>query len=286
MPAVQERDEEITQPILAPTVDEHYPNTRIRAAARTDPGRVRSVNEDDVVSAGLEDDGGEVRTGLYAVADGMGGHDKGEVASHTAIEAMIGALESNPFFTQGQFKQHDGDEKVLQALREAVESANRAVYGKRMDESTNMGTTLVLSLVLNGKAYLANVGDSRAYLLRDGNLRQITEDHSLVERMIANGQITEAEARRHPQRNLVFRSLGTEPNVDVDLFVERLKPGDRLLLCSDGLSNMVPEATLIHIASRERNLDIACRKLFDAANEAGGKDNISVVLAEVLSAEE
>lgn len=294
MPApepAQEPPDEITQP-LPVAIRPHVLSSStasIRAAARTDKGRARSgsVNEDDTLLAELADETGEVRTGLYAVADGMGGHQKGEVASRTAIEATISALQSHPFFANGDYLR-DGlsDETVLDVVREAVSSANRAVYGVKVDQGTDMGTTLVLAMVLRSKAYVANIGDSRAYLLRDGSIRQLTEDHSLVERMVASGQITEAEARLHPQRNLIFRSLGTDPQVEVDMFVERLQPGDRLLLCSDGLTNMVPDAVLSHIASREENLDMACRLMIRTANEAGGRDNISVVLAEVLSPED
>lgn len=282
-------DEEDTQPLAmpgTPVARAASAPSPVRAAVRTDPGRVREMNEDATVSAGLPDESGQVRTGLYAVADGIGGHDDGEVASRTAIEATMAALEDEPLFHRPETaRQAAGDDEVLEALRTAVLSANRAVYGKKVDLRSNMGTTLVLALVMRGRAYVANVGDSRAYLIRDGAMKQLTEDHSLVERMLASGQITEAEARRHPQRNLVFRSLGSGTDVEVDLFVERLQPGDRLLLCSDGLSDMLPDETLGHLASDERDLDRACRRLIEAANEAGGRDNISVVIAEVLPSE-
>jgi protein phosphatase len=285
----QERDpgEEITQPLPAairPQVQ--APSAaRLRAAQHTDRGRVRSgsENEDDTLIMDLKDEAGEVRTALYAVADGMGGHEKGEIASRAATRSVERALETSPFFQSAGY--HAGtysDRDVAEVLRSAVMVANREVYALKMDQQTNMGTTMVLALVTRSKAYVANVGDSRAYLLRGDDIHQITEDHSLVERMVASGQITQAEARLHPQRNLVFRSLGTEPNVEVDLFVEPLQTGDRLLLCSDGLTNMLPDDRVAYIVGREPDPESACRALVRAANEAGGKDNISVVLAEVL----
>ncbi len=281
--------EEITQPLPAtirPQV-QIAPTASLRSAQRSDRGRVRatSANEDDTLILELKDEEGQVRTALYAVADGMGGHEKGEIASRTATRSVEQALRTDPFFRSTGYP--DGeytDQDVVEVLRRAVMVSNREVYGLRMDQQTNMGTTLVLALVIRSKAYVANVGDSRAYLLRDGGIEQITEDHSLVERMVASGQITEAEARLHPQRNLVFRSLGTEPNVEVDLFVEPLQAGDRILLCSDGLTNMLPDERVAYIVNREPDLDTACRALVRAANEAGGKDNISVVLAEIIPA--
>lgn len=283
--ALTHRDE-ITQPL--PFASKPYVNTnsavRLLAAQRTDKGRVRSHNEDDTLIMDLQDEAGEVRTALYAVADGVGGAKKGEVASRTAIESVIQALRSDPFFKQGEHLKGEYDEQtVVEVLRNAVMSANRDVYSVRVEQNVEMGTTIVLALVMGSKAYVANVGDSRAYLLSDGGIRQITQDHSLVERMVTSGQITRAEARLHPRRNLILRSLGTDPHVEVDLFVEPLQPGDRLLLCSDGLSGPVPDEALAHLSSRESNVDRACRAMIDAANQAGGSDNISVVLAEIVA---
>ncbi|MDQ3855030.1 MAG: Stp1/IreP family PP2C-type Ser/Thr phosphatase [Chloroflexota bacterium] len=284
MSAHDPRDE-ITQPLpvtIRPRVNT-LSSATVRAAARTDKGRSRPINEDDTLLAELADSEGRIRTGLYAVADGMGGHDQGEVASRTAIEATIDALQVHPFFAESVYLEDSfSDNEVLDVLRDAMASANKAVYGVRVEQGSNLGTTLVLALVLRSKAYIANVGDSRAYLIRHGEARQLTEDHSLVERMVATGQITRAEARLHPQRNLILRSLGSDPHIDVDLFVEHLQPGDRLLLCSDGLTGMLADDKLSHLASAEPDLDKACRMLVRAANEAGGTDNISVVLAKVL----
>ncbi|MDQ3328276.1 MAG: Stp1/IreP family PP2C-type Ser/Thr phosphatase [Chloroflexota bacterium] len=281
----QDNVDEITQrlpPSVRSTV-QGASSATLRAAARTDRGRVRPSNEDDTLILDLKDDSGIVRTALYAVADGVGGKEKGEVASHTAIEATIRALQAHPFFENEAYLQSDfDDDSVVEIVRSAVMSANREVYGVRVDQNSDMGTTLVLALVMQGKAFVANVGDSRAYLVRDDQIQKLTEDHSLVERMVASGQITSAEARLHPRRNVILRSLGTDPQVEVDLYVEALQAGDRLLLCSDGLSGMLPDEALAQISGRERDVDRACRALVRAANDAGGMDNISVVLAEVV----
>jgi len=283
--------DEITQPL--PVMEVNKSNSGnvilgIRAAARTDSGRVRRTNEDDVLLALPESNESVLPTiGIVAIADGMGGHDKGEVASRTAIEATINHLQNNPFFTEGHFlRQNLSDDDVVNVVREAVQTANRAVYRTKVEQSTDMGTTLVLALILRGKSYIANVGDSRAYIVRDRAIRRITEDHSLVERMIAAGQITEIEARRHPQRNLIFRSLGTEPVVEIDMFVEPLSSGDRLLLCSDGLNSMISDDVIADIVSHESDVDRACRLLIRAANDAGGADNISVALVEMVALED
>ncbi len=275
--------DEITQPLPAVTRLHRQESSigNILAAARTDTGRARKVNEDDTLVAELSDERGRVVCGLYIVADGMGGHEKGEVASRTAIEAALESLQNNPFFVDGTYLTNRfQDEDVLDVLRDAVAAANRAVYKMRVGERSDMGTTIVLAMVLGGKVYIANVGDSRAYLIREGYIRQLTEDHSLVERMVATGQISEAEARMHPQRNVIFRWLGTDVQVEADMFVERLQPYDRLLLCSDGLNSMVPDAAIGHIAAQDLDLDHRARLLIQAANDAGGRDNISVILVE------
>lgn len=285
----QDNGDEITQR-LPPSVRPEIKGASgaiLRAAARTDRGRVRPVNEDDTLILDLKDDAGVVRTALYAVADGVGGKEKGEVASHTAIEATIRALQAHPFFEdEGYLRSDIDDDSVVEIVRSAVMSANREVYGARVEQNSDMGTTLVLALVMQGKAFVANVGDSRAYLVRDHQIQKLTEDHSLVERMVASGQITSAEARLHPRRNVILRSLGTDPQVEVDLYVEPLQVGDRLLLCSDGLSGMLPDEALAQVSDRERDLDQACRALVRAANEAGGTDNISVVIVEVIDPSE
>jgi protein phosphatase len=226
--------------------------------AATDVGRVRDGNED----AYLVDDA----MGLVAVADGIGGHRAGEVASATAIEALRAAITSG------------------RTLREAIEDANAAVFAKAQTDMNlrGMGTTLTAgTLVAGNTVLLGHVGDSRAYLLHDGELRQVTVDHSLVEELVQEGRLTADEAAVHPQRSIITRSIGTDAAVDVDVYPVELTPGDRLVLCSDGLTDMVHTDDIGAIVRREDDPTRAATALVDAANQAGGVDNITVVVVEV-----
>jgi protein phosphatase len=224
--------------------------------AATDVGRVRDGNED----AYLVDDA----MGLVAVADGMGGHRAGEVASATALEALRAAITSG------------------HPLRESIEDANDAVFTKsRSDQDLHgMGTTLTAAtLVTGGTLLVGHVGDSRAYLLHDGELRQVTVDHSLVEELVREGRLTADEAAVHPQRSSITRALGVDASVEVDVYPVELVPGDRLLLCSDGLTGMVQPDDIAATLRRESDPNRAAAQLVDAANLAGGEDNITVVVA-------
>jgi protein phosphatase len=231
---------------------------RLVTGAATDVGRVREGNED----AYLVDDA----MGLVAVADGMGGHRAGEVASATALEALRAAITSG------------------RPLRESIEDANDAVFTKsRTDQDLHgMGTTLTAgTLVAGGTLLVGHVGDSRAYLLRDGEMRQITEDHSLVEELVREGRLTADEAAVHPQRSIITRALGLDLAVEVDVYPVELAPGDRLLLCSDGLTGMVQPDDIAATLRRESDPSRAAAQLVDLANHAGGEDNITVVVVAV-----
>ncbi len=231
---------------------------RLITGAATDVGRVREGNED----AYLVDDA----MGLVAVADGMGGHRGGEVASATALEALRAAI------THGR------------PLRESMEDANEAVFTKSLtdDELRGMGTTLTAAtLVTGGTVLVGHVGDSRAYLLHDGVLRQLTVDHSLVEELVREGRLTADEAAVHPQRSIITRALGVDPSVEVDVYSVELAPGDRLLLCSDGLTGMVQAEIIAGTLRREEDPARAAAALIDAANVAGGEDNITAVVVAV-----
>ena len=226
--------------------------------AATDVGRVREGNED----AYLVDDA----MGLLAVADGMGGHRAGEVASATALEALRASITSG------------------RSLRESIEDANEAVYTKSLTDNSlrGMGTTLTAgTLVTGGTMLVGHVGDSRAYLLHDGELRQLTADHSLVEELVREGRLTADEAAVHPQRSIITRALGIDAAVEVDVYPVELAPGDRLLLCSDGLTGMVQADTIAATLRREDDPTRAAIQLVDAANLAGGEDNITVVVVAV-----
>jgi PPM family protein phosphatase len=228
----------------------------VQVGAATDIGLVREGNEDSYL----------VEQPLFAVADGMGGHRGGEVASRLALETI-----------ESLFRRGEG------ALAEQVQEANRAVYERSsMDRAVaGMGTTLTAALVEADRARLAHVGDSRAYLFRRGELRMLTEDHTLVNRMVQQGEITEAEAERHPQRSVVTRALGVERSVPVDEVIVDLEPGDRLLICSDGLTSMVDDAAIADLLGHQADPQRAAETLVDAANRAGGVDNTTVIVVAV-----
>jgi PPM family protein phosphatase len=236
---------------------------RLIVGAVTDVGRVRGHNED----AYLVDD----QLGLVAVADGMGGHQAGEVASATALEALRAAVTSG------------------EGIRDAVTSANEAVYDKSTTDERlrGMGTTLTAAtLAAGGTLLLGHVGDSRAYLLHDDTLQRLTTDHSLVEELIQSGELTPEEAETDPRRSMITRALGIEPEVDVDLYPTQLVSGDRLLFCSDGLTGMVSEDEIRTILTDEHDPRAAARDLVGVANAAGGIDNITVLVVDVVDDEE
>ena len=239
--------------------------TELRAGSATDVGRVRTNNEDNLLVLESHD--------LYAVADGMGGHAGGEVASLTAVEALRAAYDT---------------ERTADALADAVRAANRAVW-ERAGEDTSlrgMGPTLTAVALVeeDGEEVLAvtNVGDSRAYLLRDGELDQLTDDHSLTEELVRRGELTAEEAAIHPQKHILTRVLGMDSNVEVDCF--RVVPyrGDRVLLASDGLFNELEDDQIASLLRRLADPDEAARELVRAAKTNGGNDNITVVIVDVV----
>ena len=237
---------------------------KLVAAGVTDVGRVRDGNEDDFLEQAD-------RLGLVAVADGMGGHRAGEVASATALEALRAAVAAG------------------QPLRKAIEGANDAVLEKSESdhELHGMGTTLTAGMLgTDGSLTVGHVGDSRAYLIRDGELSQITEDHSLVEEMVRAGELTPEQAEVHPQRSIITRALGIDPVVDVDLYPIQLRAGDRVLLCSDGLTTMVRPEEIATILGRELDPKRAAQLLVDAANAAGGEDNVTALILEAVEVPE
>jgi serine/threonine protein phosphatase PrpC len=231
----------------------------INVGAKSDVGRMRNDNQDSY----LADEP------VFAVADGVGGHLGGDVASATAVRVIQEATQSG--VQPGQ-------------LQDLLRKVNAAIWEKSQSSPhlRGMGTTCTLVLLDNGSAHLAHVGDSRAYLYRAGELSQVTEDHNLVGKMVSEGRLSREEAAHHPQRNIITRALGLDPSVDVDLVTLELTEGDRLILCSDGLSSMIEERALAEVLSEEGDPQAAAERLVDAANQAGGEDNITVVLLDVL----
>lgn len=236
----------------------------MKSCTLTDVGRKRQLNEDFVYAC--DEPVGKLPN-LYMVADGMGGHNAGDVASRTAVESVIESISES------------SEVKLPRILSEAVANANRKIWDlAKTDKSmAGMGTTLVLCTVTEDCLYLANVGDSRLYI---GNqrLEQITIDHSLVEEMVRSGQITRQQARTHSKKNVITRAVGVGPQTQPDLFDVALLPGDTIMLCSDGLSNMVSDHEMETLIQETDTLEATAKKLVQTANEHGGTDNISVVL--------
>ena len=276
-------------------------NHWLSVAGLTDAGRQRELNEDrfhyKVVQASDEEP-----IGLFIVADGMGGHLAGEVASHWAVRTLkrelaplfrpqdpsvTRRLDAEALATVGSGATVRLEETDLARLLEhALERANQVLLGyarKHSDQAGGMGSTLTLAVVEGNRVTVAHVGDSRAYLWRDGRLRQLTEDHSVPGALLKQGQITLDEAHEHPHRHILYRCLGLKPRVEIDIYPSVvLQAGDGLLLCSDGLWDMVyPTERLAAFLASEAGPLTICRRLVDVANEVGGEDNITVLLVRV-----
>jgi serine/threonine protein phosphatase PrpC len=240
-------------------------------AGLSDVGLKRDLNEDNylMVEAMAESAG---PYGLYAVADGLGGHEAGEIASKMTVDSILQQFEQNPPIIDSL--------QIESWFKEIIQAANDAVikYQDSHAEAQKMGSTLVMALVNDGQAHISNVGDSRAYHLSADTIRQISIDHSLVERLVQIGQITREEARTHKQRNVVYSIIGEKRRLEIGLYHTPLGPGERLLLCSDGLSGMISDEEILQISQQEADPAIACRRLVHAAKKAGGHDNITAVL--------
>jgi serine/threonine protein phosphatase PrpC len=229
------------------------------AGGITDTGRRRRRNEDAFVC----------EPPLFAIADGMGGAQAGEVASRLAAAAL---------------KESGADAGGERRIADLIQEANRRVYDRsNTDPNTSgMGTTITVALVEDGDVAFGHVGDSRAYLIRHGRMEQITEDHSLVNELMKSGKLSREEAEAHPQRSVITRALGTDPDVDVDTFTIAAQSGDVFLLCSDGLTDMLDEQAILELVERNRtDIDVALKALVRAANRSGGEDNITVVAFEI-----
>lgn len=230
----------------------------MKAAGRTDRGKVRKLNED---TFGYNDC-------LFVVADGMGGHQAGEVASAIAVETILKANLT-------------GDIKA--ALKKTLALANQTIFtqAEKNTELTGMGTTVAVLYLENDLAYVTNIGDSRVYYLSNNKLNQLTSDHSLVNELVKNGEITVEEAKSHPQRNILTQALGSNDTLDPEIIKLKINKGDKFLLCSDGLTSSVSETLIKELISQKIDLEIIVDQLINSANEFGGADNITVVLVEI-----
>jgi protein phosphatase len=245
---------------------------RIELGQATDVGRVRSVNEDSILCEPLESRRAAEQGLFCAVADGMGGHAAGEEASSLAVKVAHAAFYEGP--SMGS---------PLETLRQAVAEANAAVYdaGAGKTGRDHMGTTLTAAVLLNRRVLVGHVGDSRCYLVRDNLISQISRDHSWVAEEVAAGRMTPAQARVNPRRNIITRALGLRPDVDVDVYEAPIEPGDAVVICSDGLHGLVGEDDIVAYVQRLPAAN-AVDGLVRLANERGGPDNISVVIARVI----
>ena len=244
----------------------------MRVYSATDVGQKRKMNQDYVFVS--ENPVGNLPN-LFVVADGMGGHNAGDFASSHAVQILVDEIRK------------DADFNPIKVLRHAIETANSAILDRAQKEESlrGMGTTIVAATIVGHYAYVANVGDSRLYLIQ-GKIRQITKDHSLVQEMVRMGEIKPEEARNHPDQNIITRALGAERTVDIDFFDLKMEPGSTILMCSDGLSNMVEDSKIEEIILDQTNeLPKKGERLLSEANRNGGKDNIAVILVEPFTNE-
>ncbi len=244
----------------------------MRIYSATDVGQKRKMNQDYVFASA--DPVGNLPN-LFVVADGMGGHNAGDYASSHAVGTVVDEIRQ------------DADFNPIKVIRHAIESANTEIITQAQNDENlrGMGTTMVVATIVGHYAYVANVGDSRLYLVNQ-QILQVTKDHSLVQEMVRMGEINAEQARNHPDKNIITRALGAERTVDIDFFDLKLEPGNVILMCSDGLSNMVEDSQIREIISdTEKNLEEKGKILISEANRNGGKDNIAVVLIEPFANE-
>lgn len=237
----------------------------MKACAMTDTGKVRTINQDYIFAS--PEPIGKLQD-LYLMADGMGGHRAGDYASRFLVEKLV------------DFISGEEEGNTISILREGIEKVNRMLYREALkDEAfSGMGTTLVAATVEENLLFVANVGDSRLYLIRDGKAKQITRDHSYVEEMVKLGKMNRGSADYMRQKNIITRAVGTGEDVNIDFFEVLLKKGDYILLCSDGLSNMVEDEAIAELVSSEKALKEKAEALIVSANDNGGRDNIAVIL--------
>lgn len=233
----------------------------------TDTGRVRESNQDYVYTS--ESPVGNLPN-LFIVADGMGGHNAGDFASKYTVEQIVAYIDKAPMTSP------------VDLIRGAVTKANASLMAQAKNDASmaGMGTTAVIATIIDGCMYVANIGDSRLYLLRD-EMEQITRDHSLVQEMVRMGEMDASEAKYHPDKNIITRAVGAFEDLEIDFFEQHVEPGDVVLMCTDGLSNMVDDTDIRQIIQTGRDVVEKVQRLVEAANRGGGKDNITVALIEI-----
>ena len=242
------------------------------AAGKSVTGLLRKNNEDSIY---ISDNDCKLKN-VYIVADGMGGHKAGEVASRYSVEVF-------KEFINSKNDEELNEENILDTMVEAVSVCNQKLYEKSTEYETleGMGTTFTCAVIINYTLYAVHVGDSRAYIYSNGSLRQITREHSFVMEMVKQGKITLEEAEKHPNKNVITRAVGSEKSVLVDTAIEKLSKGDMVLLCSDGLTNMVSDSKITDIFENGGSAELMLDRLINAANDMGGNDNISAVIIDM-----
>jgi len=270
-------------------IENAFPNgVHLIAACDSDAGNVRrsDPNEDSTLVLMFQriHESKSWPAGVFIVADGMGGHDNGQLASRMAIntlaERMVRELLGTPLAHEkaGEAEKERDEDAYVALLQGAVEDANAAICQVNQRDKTDMGSTITGFMIVGDYAYILNVGDSRTYMVRGGQIYQLTNDHSLVGQLVAGGLIAPEDVYTHPQRSQIFRSLGDRLNVQIDIFKQQLHPGDILLSCSDGLWEMVRDPQIESILNNAPDPQVACTQLIDAANANGGEDNVSAVV--------
>lgn len=239
-------------------------------------GKVRKNNEDYCMGEIIQTEDDCI--GIFALADGMGGHKKGEVASKIAVDSIIDFLKENILKSCGIKMDYLDD-----VIKQGYNYANQKIFDKVSEDSSceGMGTTLVVAVIYKDDMIMANVGDSRGYLLHNDEFRRITRDHSVVEELVNANLITEEEARVHPRRNQITRAMGAEEIIIVDIFREKIEKGDMILLATDGLTGCVEDEDIKNIIKQDKDIKEICEDLINQANDNSGKDNISVILSKI-----
>ncbi|MGI6056885.1 MAG: Stp1/IreP family PP2C-type Ser/Thr phosphatase [Bilifractor sp.] len=239
----------------------------MKVFSATDIGQKRHMNQDFIFTS--EEPVGNLPN-LFVVADGMGGHNAGDFASRYGVSVLVESVRRDKNFNP------------VKVMRNAIEAANREVFSQSRNDPSmaGMGTTMVVCTVVGGYAYIANVGDSRLYLAGSESMTQITQDHSLIAEMVRLGELTPEEGRNHPDKNIITRAVGTNEEVKIDFFDVKLETGDQILMCSDGLSNMVEDPRIFEILKGEDTKEDKAQVLVDEANANGGRDNIAVIVVE------